>query len=75
MFQERTEISEESMNGGSEYGPSTFDSWLSPGNKVFAAEKLLLGRMIEALGNPPLRIALWDGQELSPPGQPPRYAY
>ncbi len=70
MFQERTEISEESMNGGSEYGPSTFDSWLSPGNKVFAPEKLLLGRMIEALGNPPLRIALWDGHELSPQGKP-----
>jgi len=37
----------------------------TPGNKVFAAEKLLLGRMMESLGNPPLRIALWDGQEIS----------
>jgi len=35
------------------------------GTKVFAAEKLLLARMMESLGNPPLRLVLWDGQEIA----------
>ena len=37
------------------------------GNKVFSAEKLLLARMMESLGNPPLSLALWDGQEIASP--------
>ena len=39
-------------------------------NKVFSAEKLLLARMMESLGNPPLTLVLWDGQEIAPPGEP-----
>ncbi len=35
------------------------------GNKVFSAEKLLLARMMESLGNPPLNLVLWDGQEIA----------
>ena len=34
-------------------------------NKVFSAEKLLLARMMESLGNPPVDLVLWDGQEIS----------
>ena len=34
-------------------------------NKVFSAEKLLLARMMESLGNPPLDLVLWDGQEIA----------
>jgi len=34
------------------------------GSKVFSAEKLLLARMMECLGNPPLDLVLWDGQEI-----------
>ncbi len=39
----------------------------APGNKVFSAEKLLLARMMESLGNPPLSLVLWDGQEIASP--------
>lgn len=66
MRQEQTDTRVSSMDSGNGYGASAFESWLAPANKVFAAEKLLLGRMMEALGNPPLRLALWDGQELLP---------
>ena len=41
------------------------------GSKVFSAEKMLLSRMMESLGNPPLALVLWDGQEIAPPGEPP----
>ncbi|MFH1043556.1 MAG: cyclopropane-fatty-acyl-phospholipid synthase family protein [Pseudomonadota bacterium] len=37
------------------------------GKKVFSAEKLLLARMMESLGNPPLDLVLWDGQEIASP--------
>jgi len=40
-------------------------------NRVFAAEKLLLASMLESLGNPPLRLVLWDGQEVVSPGKAP----
>ncbi|MFA7268116.1 MAG: cyclopropane-fatty-acyl-phospholipid synthase family protein [Sterolibacterium sp.] len=40
------------------------------GNQVFAADRLLLGRMLASLGNPPLRIALWDGQGATGPNTP-----
>ena len=39
-------------------------------NKVFSAEKLLLERMMESLGNPPLDLVLWDGQEIASPEKP-----
>ncbi len=34
-------------------------------NKVFSAEKLLLARMMESLGNPPVDLVLWDGQQIA----------
>ncbi len=34
-------------------------------NRVFSAEKLLLARMMESLGSPPLDLVLWDGQEIA----------
>lgn len=39
--------------------------------RVFAAEKLLLARMLDSLGNPPLQLVLWDGQEVTAEGQLP----
>ena len=36
-----------------------------PVNKSCLAERRLLGRMLEALGNPPLRLVLWDGEEVA----------
>jgi cyclopropane-fatty-acyl-phospholipid synthase len=38
-------------------------------NKVFSAEKLLLARMMESLGNPPVDLLLWDGQEIASLGR------
>ena len=35
------------------------------GGKVFSAEKLLLARMMESLGNPPVDLMLWDGQAIA----------
>jgi len=40
-------------------------------NRVFAAEKLLLASLLESLGNPPVRLVLWDGQEIASQGSPP----
>lgn len=39
--------------------------------KVFSAEKLLLVRMMESLGNPPLDLVLWDGQAIASANGPP----
>ncbi|MHB8666884.1 MAG: class I SAM-dependent methyltransferase [Burkholderiales bacterium] len=39
-------------------------------NKVFSAEKLLLARMMESLGDPPIDLELWDGQEITSQQQP-----
>ena len=38
-------------------------------NRVFSAEKLLLARMMESLGNPPVDLVLWDGQEIASLGK------
>ena len=40
-------------------------------DRAFAAEKLLLGRMLEALGNPALQLVLWDGQEVTTQAKDP----
>jgi len=36
---------------------------------VFATEKLLLARMMRAIGNPPVQIVLWNGQKISNHGE------
>lgn len=41
------------------------------GGKVFSAERLLLARMMESLGNPPLDLVLWDGQAIASANGPP----
>lgn len=41
------------------------------GNFVSAAEKLLLQRMLESVGNPPLVIVLWNGEAISNHGGSP----
>ena len=35
------------------------------GNVFHATEKMLLARMMRAIGNPPLQIMLWNGQKIS----------
>lgn len=64
MRQEQTEPSSKSIGGGINY-PEFAEQPRTIGNTVFATEKLLLARMMRAIGNPPLQLVLWNGQELS----------
>jgi len=70
MSQDRTQAYAKSMDGGADRAPAEIESRPVLGNKVFSAEKLLLARMMESLGNPPLDLVLWDGQEIASPGKP-----
>jgi cyclopropane-fatty-acyl-phospholipid synthase len=58
------------MSAGSDCAPPKTEPHPAPGIKVFSAEKLLLARMMEALGNPPLDLVLWDAQEIASRGKP-----
>ena len=65
MHQEQTEAYAKAMNGDAECAPRETEPRPALANKVFSAEKLLLARMMESLGNPPLDLVLWDGQEIA----------
>lgn len=69
MNQERTQAYAKS---GSEVGRGPVRK-SGPGstlvNKVFSAERLLLARMMESLGNPSVDVVLWDGQEIASAGK------
>ena len=65
MRQEQTELSGKSISGGFNYLAPAGEQRRSLGNMVFAPEKLLLARMMRAIGNPPVQIVLWNGQEIS----------
>ena len=65
MRQEQIESSNKSISGGINYLSSARKRRPSFGNTVFAPEKMLLTRMMRAIGNPPLQIVLWNGQEVS----------
>ncbi|HSG21371.1 MAG TPA: cyclopropane-fatty-acyl-phospholipid synthase family protein [Azonexus sp.] len=41
------------------------------GNQTHVVDQLLLGGMLESLGNPPLKIVLWDGREVAGAGKEP----
>ena len=41
------------------------------GRKASGADKWLLSRLLRAAGNPPIRVILWDGQEVSISATPP----
>ncbi len=71
MSQERTRTYAKSMSGSADCAPHEIETRRALGNKVFSAEKLLLARMMESLGNPPLDLVLWDGQEIASPAKPP----
>ena len=53
-----------SMVGATRHGTLLAEPGLALGNLVLGAERRLLARMMESLGNPPLRVVLWDGQEI-----------
>ncbi len=71
MSQERTEAYAKAISGGAERAPREIQPRPTLGNKVFSAEKLLLARMMESLGNPPLDLVLWNGEAIASTGNPP----
>jgi cyclopropane-fatty-acyl-phospholipid synthase len=69
MSQDRSEAYAKATSGGADCAPREIEPRRAPGNKVFSAEKLLLARMMESLGSPPLDLVLWDGQEIASPAK------
>jgi len=65
MRQEQTELSSELIRGGTNCMSSKKDRLRLTGNIFFAPEKLLLARMMRAIGNPPVQIVLWNGLAIS----------
>ena len=71
MNQERIEAYAKATSGGIDGGAHENEPRLALGSKVFFAEKLLLARMMESIGNPPLELVLWDGQAVAYLRNPP----
>jgi cyclopropane-fatty-acyl-phospholipid synthase len=65
MRQEQIESSGKPVSSSIGYLSSTREQRQTFGNMLFATEKLLLSRMMRAIGDPPLQIVLWNGQEVS----------
>jgi len=65
MRQEQVGTSEKSFRGGIDFIPSAGGKFPPFGNIVFSPEKMLLTRMMRAIGNPPIEIVLWNGQKIS----------
>lgn len=65
MRQEQIEPSNKLVNGGINYLSSAREQRPTFGNMIFATEKMLLSRMMRAIGDPPLEIVLWNGQKIS----------
>ncbi|MGE5193965.1 MAG: class I SAM-dependent methyltransferase, partial [Deltaproteobacteria bacterium] len=63
------ETAESQPPGGSDGLPS--DRSPSPAGCSWPAERWLLARILSACGNPPIRVILWDGTSLAPPGGVP----
>jgi len=70
MSQDQSRAYAEPIGGGADCAARELEPRPAPAGKVFSAEKLLLARMLESLGDPPLNLVLWDGQELARPGKP-----
>ncbi|HQS59469.1 MAG: cyclopropane-fatty-acyl-phospholipid synthase [Gallionellales bacterium 35-53-114] len=65
MRQEQVRASGKSFRDGIGYMPSATENSSSFGNIVFSPEKMLLTRMMRAIGNPSIEIVLWNGQKIS----------
>jgi cyclopropane-fatty-acyl-phospholipid synthase len=65
MKLEQFEPPDKSLNNGINYLSSARGQRKSIRKILFAPEKLLLARMMRAIGNPQLQIVLWDGQVIS----------
>lgn len=65
MRQEQTSPASESISEGINYLATPGEQRRTLGNTVLAAEKLLLSRMLRAIGSPPVQVVLWNGQGIS----------
>ncbi len=65
MRQEQTEPSSRSISGRFDYQVPPKERGQLFGNVVFTPEKLLLARMMRAIGNPPVEVELWNGHTVS----------
>jgi cyclopropane-fatty-acyl-phospholipid synthase len=65
MGQEQTEPSGKSISGGINYPAPPAGRRRALGNMVFATDKLLLTKMLRAIGDPPVQLVLWNGQAVS----------
>lgn len=52
------------MTGGLRYQALAYRSGLNIGNLYCAAAKMLLKKMLRALGSPPVHVILWNGEEI-----------
>ncbi len=64
MRQEHTEPSAISISGGINY-PMLKERRRRLGSRIFAAEKMLVTRMLQSIGDPPVQIVLWNRQVIS----------
>ena len=65
MKQEQLEPSNKSISGGTDYLSQATAQRPTFGDMILAPEKMLLTKMMRAIGDPPLQIVLWNGQEIS----------
>lgn len=65
MRQEQTEPSSNSVSDDVNCAASPRRPQRAFGNTVFATEKFLLAKMMRAIGNPPLQLVLWNGEEIA----------
>lgn len=65
MEREQTEPSGKSISGRIIYPAPPEKQRRMPGNMLFATDKLLLKKMLRAIGDPPVQLVLWNGQEVS----------
>jgi len=65
MRQEQIEPSNKSIGGEIDYLSATSEPGQTLGSMLYATEKILLSRMMHAIGNPPISIMLWNGHQIS----------
>jgi cyclopropane-fatty-acyl-phospholipid synthase len=64
MRQDQVKPSSKSISGGINFPAPARDQRRTFGNMIFAAEKLLLAKMLRAIGDPPVQVVLWNGQKI-----------
>lgn len=64
MNKKQVDASRKPVNEGIHYKISTPNQHQPFGGMAFATEKYLLGKMMRAVGNPPVQVVLWNGHEI-----------